>query len=185
MRKSNVANIITSLRIVGAAALFFFKLKSIHFLVIYSLCGLSDVLDGTVARAMHIQGDDGARLDSIADLIFYCVMLIKVIPALWGNVSAFVWIFAGVVIALRCAAYITAAAKYRLFASVHTYLNKLTGLAVFILPYLMAVTERHTLICITVCSIGFAASLEELLIHIVSENYSQSNKMLITAIKNR
>lgn len=185
MRKCGIANIITSFRIIGALTLCFFKLKGIGFLTVYSLCGLSDVLDGAVARATNTQSDSGARLDSVADLIFYSVMLIKVIPVLWGNVSVLVWIFLGIVIALRCVTYITAAVKYRIFASVHTYLNKLTGLAVFILPYLMTFTKNHTLICLLICSVGFLAALEELLIHFFAAGYSQKNKTLITAIKNR
>ena len=185
MKKITVPDAITFIRIIGAAVLLFLKFNSLVFLTVYTVCGISDVIDGTVARATGTQSEGGARLDSIADLIFYSVMLIKAIPSLFGNVDNSVWIFACAVLLVRISSYIVAAIKYRCFSSVHTYLNKLTGFAVFILPYLLYVTKNHTPVCLTVCAIGITASAEEFAIHIVSSEYTQANKTLISAIKNR
>ncbi len=178
MKRFTIPNIITSLRILGALILIFLPYPQTAFLVIYSLCGISDVLDGTIARLTSTQSELGAKLDSIADLIFYSATLIKIIPLLIGNMNNWVWIFAAVVIFVRIAAYITAAVKYHKFASQHTYLNKLTGFAVFSLPYLLVIADNYTLVCSLVCVVGFIASLEELILHIVSKDYSTSKKTL-------
>ena len=42
---------------------------------IYTFAGLTDVLDGWLARKTGRASEFGARLDSVADLLFYSVLL--------------------------------------------------------------------------------------------------------------
>ena len=79
----NVPNCITCVRIIGALVLLWLKPLSTEFLIVYSLCGVSDALDGFIARATNTTSKFGTILDSIADLVFYSVMLLKVFPTLW------------------------------------------------------------------------------------------------------
>ncbi len=180
MNRLTVPNIITSLRILGAVILVFLPYPKTTFLVVYTLCGISDVLDGAIARLTSTQSEWGAKLDSVADLVFYAAMLFKIIPFLVGVLNNSVWGFAGIVILVRIFAYLLAAIKYRKFASLHTYLNKLTGFVVFCLPYLLVITDKYTLVCSIACIVGFLASLEELILHILSKNYSVHNKTLLS-----
>ena len=71
----------------------------------------------------------------------------------------------GVILLVRLAAYAVAAIKYRHFASLHTRLNKLTGAAIFLLPYVLAVSTGVGYSW-AVCILAFVASLEELIIHL-------------------
>lgn len=183
MKKLTIPNIITSARILGAFVLLFLPCPKTAFLVVYTLCGISDILDGTIARLTSTQSEWGARLDSIADLVFYAAMLIKVIPFLFGTINNLVWFFAGAVILIRLASYIVAAIKYRRFSSQHTYLNKFTGFAVFSLPYLLVITDKLTFLCSIICIVGFLASLEEFILHIVSSSYDETHKTLLSVKK--
>ena len=70
MNKAKLPNIITSLRIAGTAGLLFALPLTPLYFAIYTFGGLSDVLDGWIARHMGTASDFGARLDSIADLFF-------------------------------------------------------------------------------------------------------------------
>ena len=81
----NAANLITLLRIAGTISLLFLKPLSAVFFLIYALTGLTDVLDGWIARKTKTAGDFGARLDSIADLLFYTVILIRLLPILFAQ----------------------------------------------------------------------------------------------------
>ena len=134
-----IANLITALRIIAAVAMLFTIPLSVPFFVFYAVGGFSDMIDGTVARKCGSAGGFGARLDSIADLLFYTVMLIKIFPTLWTALPKEIWYAVAAILIIRISAYLTAAFKYRLFASIHTYLNKLTGLAVFLIPFLLLV----------------------------------------------
>ncbi len=168
-------NFITMLRILGTICLLFTKPFGTPFFVIYTLAGITDVLDGFVARKTNSISEFGTKLDSVADLLFYAVMVFKIFAKLLENVSFQIWIAIGVVVLVRIAAYITAFVKYRCFASLHTYLNKLTGFAVFCAPYAF-LTPYMTVYCIVVCVIAFASSAEELYAHITRDEYHSNLK---------
>ena len=150
--KWNAADTVTSVRIAASLLLLFLTPKSRGFFAVYTLTGLTDVLDGWLARRTGTASGFGARLDSIADLLFYSVVLIRFLPVLRQALPGEIW-------------YAVAAIKYHHFASLHTRLNKLTGAAIFLLPYVLAVSTGVGYSW-AVCILAFVASLEELIIHL-------------------
>ena len=173
----NIADMLTVARMAAAVLLLFLPLYSAWFYAIYTLAGLSDALDGTIARSAGSASDFGARLDSIADLMLYAAMLIRIFPDLWRKLPRAIWIAVGAILAVRLASYITAAVKYRRFAALHTYLNKLTGGAVFLLPYMQALSAAPIYAWI-VCALGLIASAEEMLIHLTAHAYRTDRKTI-------
>ena len=171
----NIADIITGLRICGAVTLLFLVPLSPVFYIVYTLTGLTDVLDGWAARKSGTASDFGAKLDSVADLIFYAVMLIKLLPVMYEMLPRAIWWFLGAVLFIRVCAYAAAAVKYRRFASLHTYLNKATGFAVFMIPYYLA-RPCHTVLCFAACTIGAVSASEELILHIMAKEYNAKTK---------
>ena len=158
-------NCITSLRIVGAISLAFMKPFTTLFYVIYSICGLSDMLDGTIARATGTTSEFGSKLDSVADLLFYSIMMIKIMPVLWRVLPRWIWIIVGVILAIRLASYIVAAVREKKFASVHSIFNKMSGAAVFGIPYFILL-PIGTAYCLLVAAITGIASTQELVFHL-------------------
>ncbi|MGN0687033.1 MAG: CDP-alcohol phosphatidyltransferase family protein [Oscillospiraceae bacterium] len=171
------ANCITLLRIVGTVLVMFFKPLGLPFLVVYTFTGLTDVLDGWIARRTGTASEFGAKLDSVADLLFYAAMLIKLCPLLLPRLPAQLWWAAGGVLAVRICSYCTAALKFHRFASLHTYLNKLTGAAVFLLPYSI-LPDCAAAYCTAACAAALLASVEELIIHLSSKSYIPDRKSL-------
>lgn len=171
------ADKVTFLRIAGTLLLVAVKPLSVGFFLLYALTGLTDVLDGWIARKTKTASGFGARLDSAADLLFYETMLLRVFPLLWNTLPGSIWYAAAAVAIVRISAYLTAAVKYRRFASAHTYLNKLTGAAVFLIPFLLA-TAYASAYCWAVCAVAAAASLEELAIHLKNETCRPDTKSI-------
>ena len=163
--KWNTADTVTSVRMAASLLLLFLTPQSREFFAAYALTGLTDVLDGWLARRTGTASEFGARLDSIADLLFYGVVLIRFLPVLRQALPGEIWYAVAVILLVRLAAYVVAAIKYRHFASLHTRLNKLTGAAIFLLPYVLAVSTGVGYSW-AVCILAFAASLEELIIHL-------------------
>ena len=95
----NPANSMTFLRIIGSFCLLFIPACSAMFLAIYTLAGVTDVLDGWLARKIGTASAWGARLDSIADLFFYAVLFLKIFPILKLPVG--IWCGVIVVLLLR------------------------------------------------------------------------------------
>lgn len=177
MKKTWIPNAVTSVRLVGALAILFLPVPSAAFFTVYTLCGLSDVVDGSIARLLHAESDFGAKLDSVADLTFYAVMLIRLLPELIEAMPSWIWLAVAAVLMLRLCAYLVAALRYHRFAAMHTYLNKLTGFCVFLMPYFLG-HGALTVYCIVVCGIGSLASLEEFIIHAYSPTYNANRKSI-------
>ena len=69
-RFRQLPNYITALRMVGSVCLIFIRPLSPLFFGVYTLAGITDALDGYIARKTHTASAFGAKLDSAADLLF-------------------------------------------------------------------------------------------------------------------
>ena len=178
MKRSAIPNIITSVRIVGAAALLFIPAFKLPFYIIFTLCGFTDALDGYLARRFNAESELGSKLDSIADLIFYGVMVVKLLPVMIQKLPLGVWLMIGAVFAIRLVVYIFAAVKFHRFASLHTYLTKISSALVFLAPY-FAPTGYFTIYCGVWSVLGLLAAAEEFAIHISANQYSPRKSIFI------
>ena len=95
----HIANILTGCRIFGSILLLFFPAFSLEFYIIYLLCGFSDMVDGTIARKTNSTSKFGSQLDTIADLIFVMVSLVKMLPAI--NIPQWLWIWGGAIAVIK------------------------------------------------------------------------------------
>lgn len=178
MKKSAIPNIITSIRIIGAVALLFLPAFKTVFYIVFTLCGLTDALDGYLARRLSAESELGSKLDSIADLLFYGVMVVKLLPVMIQKLPLTVWLMIGAVFALRLVIYIFAAVKFHKFASLHTYLTKMSSALVFLAPY-FAPTGYFVIYCGVWSVLGMLAAAEEFAIHITSNQYIPRKSIFI------
>ena len=135
--KKNLANIITFTRIIGTLVMLLTDVLSVPFYISYVYSGLSDVLDGFIARKLGIQSEFGKKLDSISDLFFYTTMMLKIWPYLVTYLPKFVWVIIWVTVAIRVLSYVYVFIKKGHLMSNHTIFNKLSGLLIFMLPFLI------------------------------------------------
>jgi CDP-diacylglycerol--glycerol-3-phosphate 3-phosphatidyltransferase len=80
-----VPNVLTCVRILGSIMLLFLKPFSIIFFILYIICGVTDILDGYIARKTENISKSGAALDSMADMIMIAVMLYIFYPVISGS----------------------------------------------------------------------------------------------------
>lgn len=159
-------NFITTLRFLGMLLLLFTEPLTTRFYIIYALTGFSDLLDGFLARKLHLVSELGAKLDSLADLLLYLTVLLRILGVLTALLPAWFWYGVAVTIALRLLAYTTAALKYHRFASTHSRLNKLSSLLLFFCPFLVQATffVPYGCVILTVCFLGAVEDLAILLL---------------------
>ena len=172
---AKIPNFITVLRIIGSFFMLAVEPFSISFYIIYTLCGISDVLDGVIARHFKITSESGAVLDSVADLTFYSCLLVRLFPYLYTRTKFYIWFAIAFVILFRLSSYILSAVKFHRLSALHTYANKLTGFAVFSFPFFMLIVNK-TLLTLIVCGVSFISTVEELIIHITSPSYPLGRK---------
>lgn len=171
----NIANVITTLRIMFSIVMVIVSPFSLVFWICYISGGLSDLLDGIVARKLRRQSPAGARLDSVADLVF--AIAIAVTAAMHIKFPVWLSICALVIALLRLTSYAIGFYKYRTFSSVHTYANKATGVLVFAFPILYAAFGL-TLAGMLLSIAAFTSSLEELAITAKSQTLDRDRKGL-------
>lgn len=164
----HLPNCITLLRMVGTFVLLFIAPLTDMFYVIYTLTGVTDVLDGTIARKLNLTSKLGKKLDSIADLLFYTLVILRLFPEILPRLPEEIWFIVGAVVFVRLVSYTIAAIKFHCFASLHTYMNKLTGFVVFLIPYMIKLSFFAE-VCFVICAIAAIAALDELRIHIVKK----------------
>ena len=128
----NMANIITGIRIVISAFLLFCPTFSPVFYALYITAGISDMLDGTVARKTGTVSEFGSKLDTAADFVLVVVCLIKLIPVIHVPTWLIIWII--VIAVIKAANLISGYVMRREMAALHTVMNKTAGILLFILP---------------------------------------------------
>ncbi len=168
-------NAISALRIICAITLLFLEPLSVLFLATYVVCGISDFLDGYIARRTKHVSQFGATLDSIADVIFFGVLLIIFIPLL--KISLWMRIWIGAIIMIRISSLIIGAVKYRTLVFIHTYANKVTGMALFCFPFLYNYLGLPVTVML-LCGMAGISATEELIINIISKRPSRDRKSI-------
>lgn len=153
-----MANIITSCRVLCSILLLFFHMTSIPFYVLYLFCGLSDVLDGIVARKTHTVSAFGAKLDTIADFIFVLILLIKI--WLEMDVPIWLWIWMVAIGGIKTVNVIGGFVLAKRFIVEHTILNKVTGVLLFLLPFTLVWVDLNYS-AMVVCVVATISAIQE------------------------
>lgn len=161
--KKHIANIVTLSRVVGSVVLFCCNTISSLFLTVYIFCGFTDLIDGPIARKTNSSSVLGATLDTVGDVLTYLaltkVLIIQKLVPLW----ILVWILSAGVVFVVCA-FISKHRFNKLYLP-HTYLGKLFGGSVFVLPVAMQFVGGPAWMSV-ICSIAS--------IHAVELTYIQS-----------
>ena len=156
--KKYIANIITTSRIVFSLPLLLIPLSSAWFYALYLLCGLSDMIDGTVARKTKSASEFGARLDTLSDFVFMSVALIKFVPHIHVPIWLSIWI--GVIAMMKLGNVVLGFVCTKKFVSPHTVLNKIAGLLLFLLPVTISFVDLTYTLPI-VCAVATVAAIHE------------------------
>ena len=180
--KKQLANIITSARIVGAIVLFFFTEVNGAFLCIYALCGLSDLIDGPIARKTHSESSVGALLDTIGDVATY-VALAKILLSKHLVPAWILWWYVPAAAAILCSGFI-ALTRFGRFFVVHSLFGKLMGAAAFSMPF--ALRLGFLIPCfVVICVAATVSAVETAVLTIMSDNPEEESSSIIGMLRRR
>ncbi len=172
----HIANILTGLRIALSVLILAFLDDRLAACILFVSAGLTDLLDGIVARRTGTVSRLGAKLDSAADIVMFGVMIACAVvwagAALWALVP---WLAAVAVV--RAGNLVIAALRFRTFAGIHTLGNKLTGLMIFVSFGVYILTGGLTALIPAIAVAGLSA-LEETLILLTAETLDLNRKSL-------
>ena len=153
-----MANLITAIRILCSVALLFCAALSPWFYVLYITAGLSDMVDGWVARKTNTVSEFGSKLDTVADIIFVVACLVKLLPILHLPVWIYVWV--GIIAGIKVFNIVYSYVVRKQFITDHSILNKLTGALLFLLPLTLSVIDVKYSAAV-VCAVATVAGIQE------------------------
>ena len=153
-----MANTITIIRIICSISLLFCPTLSLPFYLFYIVAGITDVLDGAVARKTKTVSDFGSNLDSIADFVFVAVCLIKLLPIL--DIPTWLYIWIAVIALIKASNLVSCYVIRKKFIALHTVMNKVTGALLFALPLTLSVVDLKYSATI-VCTVATFAAVQE------------------------
>lgn len=100
-------------------------------LALYALGGVTDLLDGWLARRWRVAGPAGARLDSAADVVFWLCVTLWAARATGPRLAALLpWV--GTVLALRLLAFAAALVRRHPPLPLHTVASKAAGVTLWL-----------------------------------------------------
>ena len=153
-----MANIITGLRILVSAVLVFCPVFSQIFYVLYLIAGLSDMVDGIIARKTNSVSEFGSRFDGVADFVFVAVCLIKILPVI--DIPIWLYVWTAVIALIKIINILSGYAMQKKYVAVHTTMNKVTGVLLFMLPLTLSIVPLiYT--GIPICSVATFAAIQE------------------------
>ncbi len=153
-----MANLVTTIRILCSVALLFCAALTPWFYALYLTAGVSDMVDGWVARKTNTVSDLGSKLDTVADIIFVVVCLVKLLPVLHLPVWIYVWV--GIIACIKVFNIVYGYAVRKQFLADHSILNKVTGALLFLLPLTLSVVDVMYSAAV-VCVVATAAAVKE------------------------
>ena len=153
-----MANIITCIRIVCSIALLFCPVFSPAFYVLYLIAGVSDMIDGPVARKTGTASELGSKLDTAADFVLAVVCMIKLLPAIHFPTWLIVWII--VIAAIKVFNLVCGYAVQKELVVLHTAMNKATGILLFVLPLTLSFIDVKYSGAF-VCAVATFAAIQE------------------------
>ena len=153
-----LANSITTIRIICSIALLFFPAFSTAFYVLYITAGVSDMVDGWVARRTNTASEFGAKLDTIADIVFVIVCLVILLPVL--NIPVWLWVWISIITLIKIINIVSGYIVQKRFVSVHSTVNKVTGLLLFVFPLTLSFLDLKFSAAV-VCIFATFAAIQE------------------------
>ena len=137
--KKHIANTLSGSRIIFSLPLLFIPLSSVWFYILYLFCGLTDMIDGTIARKTGAFSKFGSRLDTVSDFVFMLVCGIKILPLI--HIPVWIWMWIILIALAKMFNVVLCFIHKKKLISIHSVLNKITGFALFLLPLTLIFVE--------------------------------------------
>ena len=153
-----IPDLLSMSRIVLCLPLLIVDAMTVPFWVIYLIAGLTDMLDGFLARRWGVESKLGARLDSLADFVFVIAVGYKLFP--WLKLPTALWMMIGLIALIKVINAISSFVVKHRIAFLHTKANKLTGFLLFI--GMMAIGQSYFVpVAWAIACIALFAAIQE------------------------
>jgi len=153
-----IPDLLSMSRIVLCLPLLLVDAMTLPFWTLYVTAGLTDMLDGFLARRWGVESKLGARLDSLADFVFVLAVGFKLFP--WLKLPTALWMMIGLIALVKTVNAISSYVIRHRIEYLHTEANKLTGFLLFI--GMMAIGQSYFVpVAWAIACIALFAAIQE------------------------
>jgi len=174
--KKHYPNILSLIRIPLSLLLWLLVDSPVCFTAVVLLIGITDVADGYLARKYQCATRIGAKLDSLADFIFF-VVIVVILVVHYKPIVYSIRVLVSAVAGLRVLSLVVGYLRFREIAFIHTWGNKFSGLCIYLsillLPFALPQFVFHI-----VAWIALLAAVEEMFINATSARLDVNRKSL-------
>ena len=164
-------NILSLSRIIFAPTILFINDNKYILFFVLMIIGLTDILDGYIARKYKNETIIGSRLDSISDFIFYILLVIYAVIYEFDIIYKIKY-YVTIIIIFKLLTIIFGYVKHKKLCFLHTFGNKISG----IIGFCIFVLSRNSIIINIGIIFSIISSLEELIITIIEKEYKENIK---------
>lgn len=177
-------NILSCSRIALSVILLFLIDMPVLFAIVYFLCGISDIMDGYLARSLSAETTLGIKLDSLGDFTFYAVWLFVLLTYVNNGNSGLIIVCVVIIAILRATNLMITRVKFKQWNVMHTIGNKLTGLVLFFLLPICGIANNIPFWSIIIVGIiAFLSALEESVMLIKVKSYDANRRSALYIAK--
>ena len=153
-----IPDLLSMSRIVLCLPLLLVDAMTLPFWILYLIAGLTDMVDGFLARRWGVESKFGARLDSLADFLFVLAVGYKLFP--YMKLPTALWMMIGLIALVKMVNTICSYMVRHRIEYLHTKANKLTGLLLFI--GMMAIGQSYFIsVAWMIACIALFAAIQE------------------------
>lgn len=153
-----IPDLLSMSRIALCLPLLMVDVMTIPFWTLYLIAGITDILDGFLARRWDVESKFGARLDSLADFVFVLAVGYKLFP--WLKLPTALWMMIGLIALVKVINAINSFVVKHRVAFLHTKANKLTGFLLFV--GMMAIGQSYFVpVAWAIACIALFAAIQE------------------------
>lgn len=146
-------------------------------MVLYSLAGVTDMIDGPIARKTKSASEFGANLDGAADFIFAFIVLYVMIPILDIPTWMMVWI--ALILFTRISSLVVSYVRHREVVVLHTYGNKFAAVVLFAILLFYSMGVNLILLIFIAATIVSIAFIEDFIINATSKEPKRDIKGIV------
>ena len=181
--KKQLANVLSGARILAGVSLYFFNsITSVWFIAIYTFCGLTDLIDGPIARKTHSDSAVGGLLDTVGDVVTYVALAKILLSQKLVPTYILLW-FIGDAVGILSSGLI-ALVRHGRFLLCHALFGKIMGGAIFLLPFASKLVPMIAYL-VFFCVIATLAAVESILIQAVNRDGLEDPVTVIGVLKAR
>ena len=97
------------------------------------------MLDGAIARKTSTVSEFGSKLDTVADFVMVTLCMIKLLPVIHIPTWLLIWII--VIAVIKAVNLISGYVTRKKIVVLHTIMNKVTGILLFVLPLTLKIID--------------------------------------------